>query len=107
VKNLLFTGIALVALAAPATAADMPIKALPPAPIDIWTGGYVGVNVGYDWGRDTIDSTGAPGNCSTAAANCVAFPNGSSLLSARAATFNTSLSRSGLIYGGQAGQLDV
>jgi outer membrane immunogenic protein len=103
VKNLLLAGIALVALAAPAAAADMPVKALPPAPIDIWTGGYVGANVGYDWGRDTISSTGAPGSCSTAAANCVTFPNGSSILSARAATFNTSLQRSGMIYGGQAG----
>ena len=70
-KNLLLGGIALVALVAPAAAADMPIKAPPPAPIDIWSGGYVGANVGYDWGRDTIDSTGSPGNCSTAAANCV------------------------------------
>jgi opacity protein-like surface antigen len=33
----------------------------------------------------------------------VTFPNGSSNLSARAATFNTSLNRSGIIYGGQAG----
>jgi outer membrane immunogenic protein len=103
VKNLLLAGIALVALAAPAAAADMPIKALPPAPIDIWTGGYVGANVGYDWGRDTIDSSAGAGACSTAAANCVTFPNGSSNLSARAATFNTSLNRSGIIYGSQAG----
>ena len=102
-RKLLLAGIAFAALVAPAAAADMPVKALPPAPIDIWTGGYVGANVGYDWGRDTIDSTGSPGNCSSAAANCVAFPNGSSILSARAATFNTSLTRSGLIYGGQAG----
>jgi hypothetical protein len=45
VKNLLLAGIALVALAAPAAAADTPIKALPPAPIDIWTGGYVGAKI--------------------------------------------------------------
>ena len=102
-KKFLLAGLAFGALVLPAAAADMPMKALPPAPIDIWTGGYVGANVGYDWGRDTISSTGAPGNCSTTAANCVTFPNGSSVLSARAATFNTSLSRSGLIYGGQAG----
>jgi outer membrane immunogenic protein len=103
VKNLLLAGIALVALAAPAAAADMPLKAPPPAPVDIWTGGYVGANVGYDWGSDSIDSSAAPGACSTIAANCVAFPNGSSNLSARAASFDTSLSRSGIIYGGQAG----
>jgi outer membrane immunogenic protein len=106
VKKFLLTGLAFSALVLPAAAADMPIKALPPAPIDIWTGGYVGVNVGYDWGRDTIDSTGAPGNCSVPVpvGNCgLVAPNGSSLLMANAATFNTSLSRSGLIYGGQAG----
>jgi outer membrane immunogenic protein len=81
----------------------MPLKAPAPVAIDIWTGGYVGANVGYDWGRDIITSTGTPGNCSTTAANCVTFPNGSSNLSARAATLNTTLTRSGLIYGGQAG----
>jgi outer membrane immunogenic protein len=103
VKNLLLTGIALVAFAAPAAAADMPLKAPAPVAIDIWSGGYVGANVGYDWGRDTVDSSGSPGNCSTTAAGCVAVPNRDSNLMAKAMTFNTSLSRSGFIYGGQAG----
>jgi outer membrane immunogenic protein len=102
VKNLLLAGIALVALAAPAAAADMPVKALPPAPIDIWTGGYVGANVGYDWGRDYVDSVGSPGFCSAAGVGC-AGTNYYSTLSAQAATFNLNVNHSGLIYGGQAG----
>jgi len=40
-------------LAAPAAhAADMALKAPPPAPFDPWNSGYVGGNVGYSWGRD-------------------------------------------------------
>jgi outer membrane immunogenic protein len=85
-------------------AADMPVKALPPAPIDIWTGGYVGFNVGYDWGRDRVDSAGSPGQCSTVGQpGCNTDLNYYSDLSAQAATFNTSVSHSGFIYGGQAG----
>ena len=64
-KKFLLAGIAFGALALPAAAADMPIKAPPPVPIDIWTGGYVGVNGGYSWGHDNIDSIGSPGNCAT------------------------------------------
>jgi outer membrane immunogenic protein len=108
VKNLLLAGIALVALAAPAAAADMPLKAPAPVAIDIWTGGYVGANVGYDWGRDTINSTGAPGNCTSTVAACAGgVPGfGANLVSpvqAQQLTFQTSLNRSGVIYGGQAG----
>ena len=55
VKNFLLAGIALVALAAPAIAADMPLKAPAPVAVDIWSGGYVGANVGYDWGRDIVE----------------------------------------------------
>jgi outer membrane immunogenic protein len=103
VKNLLLAGIALVALAAPAAAADMPVKA-PPVAIDIWTGGYVGANVGYDWGRDSVTSTGSPGNCTNAGAGCATAPvNGISPVQAQAATFNATVNHSGLIYGGQAG----
>ncbi len=103
VRNLLLAGIALVALAAPAAAADMPVKA-PPAPIDIWTGGYVGANVGYGWATDHIDVTGSPGSCTAAGAGCGAgaTPTISNAM-ASLATFNTSVRRSGVIYGGQAG----
>jgi outer membrane immunogenic protein len=104
VKNLLLAGIALVAFAAPAAAADMPLKAPAPVAIDIWTGGYVGANVGYDWGSDSINSTGTPGNCTNAGAGCATAPiNYLSSIQAQAATFNASVNHSGFIYGGQAG----
>jgi outer membrane immunogenic protein len=48
-------GIASIAalIGTPALAADMALKAPPPAdPIWTWTGWYVGGNVGYSWGRD-------------------------------------------------------
>ena len=89
----------------PAAAADMPLKAPAPVAIDIWTGGYVGANVGYDWGSDRVDSVGSPGNCSSTGLGCTGgtTPNYFSGISAQAATFNANVSHSGLIYGGQAG----
>jgi outer membrane immunogenic protein len=105
VKNLLLTGIALLALAAPAAAADMPLKAPAPVAIDIWTGGYVGVNAGYDWGRDAVSSAGSPGACNTVGfGGCDLAPiNGVSDASAAALSFTTSVNHNGFIYGGQAG----
>jgi outer membrane immunogenic protein len=104
VKKFLVGGFAFAALAVPAAAADMPVKAPAPVPIDIWTGGYVGANVGYGWGSDRVDSVGSPGQCTAVVAGCSIAPvNGISNAMAAAATFQTSLSRSGVIYGGQAG----
>jgi outer membrane immunogenic protein len=51
---LLVSTVALGALMTPAMAADMLVKAAPPAPVLSWTGFYVGGNVGYAWG-DTTD----------------------------------------------------
>ena len=53
-KKLLLATVGLVALgvAAPASAADMPVKAAPPppvAPIYNWTGFYIGAHVGGAW----------------------------------------------------------
>jgi outer membrane immunogenic protein len=47
-------------VAAPAFAADMPLKAPPPAvaPAPLWTGFYLGVNVGYSWGNSSTTYTG-------------------------------------------------
>jgi outer membrane immunogenic protein len=105
VRKLLLAGIAFAALAAPAAAADMPLKAPAPVAVDIWSGGYVGVNVGYDWGSDRINSVGSPGACqATTFGGCGAAPiNAVSDASAAALTFNQTLSHSGFIYGGQAG----
>src|SRR4029077_17076396 len=54
-KKLLIAGAMLASFAAiqSASAADLALKAPPPAdPIWTWTGWYVGGNIGYSWGRD-------------------------------------------------------
>jgi outer membrane immunogenic protein len=54
-KRMLFAAAGMVALVAamqPVAAADMPVKARPPAvAVFSWTGSYIGGNVGYSWGR--------------------------------------------------------
>jgi outer membrane immunogenic protein len=57
-KKFVIAGLALVALAAPAIAADMPakvpvFKAPVMAPAYNWTGFYVGANAGYGWNSQT------------------------------------------------------
>ena len=56
----------------PALAADMALKASPPAPSCAWCGWYVGGNVGYGWGEKTdpnlsvlSDGVGAGGGIAT------------------------------------------
>ena len=62
-KNLFVAGLALASIAAfdCAQAADMAVKAPPvaPPPAWTWTGFYVGVNVGYSWGRDPTTYNGS------------------------------------------------
>src|SRR5215217_1785142 len=54
-KKILLAGVALTALTGIASAADLPARAAPPAPmiaavpLFTWTGFYVGVNAGYGW----------------------------------------------------------
>jgi len=52
-KRILLIGASIVALAVPAMAADLPVKAPPPvmAPLPTWTGFYLGLNGGYSWGN--------------------------------------------------------
>jgi outer membrane immunogenic protein len=62
-KRSLF-GIAAIAalVATPAFAADIPLKALPPAvPLFLWTGWYGGANVGYSWGSSLATTNIQPG----------------------------------------------
>ena len=57
-KRVVTATIGLLAFAAaPALAADLPVKAPPmaPAPVWNWTGFYIGVNGGYSWGRSSRD----------------------------------------------------
>jgi outer membrane immunogenic protein len=56
-KTLILGSVALAAMiAAPAMAADMPLKAPPMvAPLYSWTGFYIGANVGYSWGKARSD----------------------------------------------------
>src|SRR6202521_4585197 len=56
-KKLFVTGAAFAALAAaPAIAADMPVKAMPrPPAVFSWTGCYIGVHVGIGFNRDRND----------------------------------------------------
>ena len=57
-KRLVTATLGLVAFAAaPALAADLPVKAppAPMAPVLNWTGFYIGVNGGYSWGRSSRD----------------------------------------------------
>jgi outer membrane immunogenic protein len=60
-KKLIAASAALIAFAAAgaASAADMAVKAPPMAPVadPDWTGGYVGINGGYSWGRSSTNVT--------------------------------------------------
>jgi outer membrane immunogenic protein len=60
---------AALAFAAPASAADMPVKGplLAPAPAYSWNGFYVGVHVGYAWAnrRGCFDFASTSVNCGT------------------------------------------
>jgi outer membrane immunogenic protein len=61
-KKILLASVALFGFAGAASAADLPMRAAPPAPIIAaaplftWTGFYVGVNAGYGWSNDDFDA---------------------------------------------------
>jgi outer membrane immunogenic protein len=61
-KKILLASVALFGFAGAASAADLPLRAAPPAPviaaapIFTWTGFYVGVNAGYGWSDDDFDA---------------------------------------------------
>jgi outer membrane immunogenic protein len=64
-KTKLLAGVAMVvAMAAPAVAADMrmPVKAPPPVAVAVynWTGFYIGGHAGYGWGRSDVDTSPLP-----------------------------------------------
>jgi outer membrane immunogenic protein len=61
-KKILLASVALFGFAGAASAADLPMRAAPPAPIIAaapiftWTGFYVGVNAGYGWSNNDFDA---------------------------------------------------
>lgn len=62
-KKIVSAGIALLAFTGVAAAADLarkaPVYKAPPVVVDpwTWTGVYIGVNVGYSWGKSETDAT--------------------------------------------------
>src|SRR5437764_13299412 len=82
-KKLITAGIATAALAlgAAASAADLPVRPVYKAPVMApvaynWTGFYVGLNLGYSWGRSRTDFTVAGLPFSTASTNLHRFVGG-------------------------------
>lgn len=67
-NKVIFSAAAFATLTAAASAADLPRRALPPAPIPVpvftWTGAYFGINAGYaTTTQDTVRTAGVvPGN---------------------------------------------
>ena len=61
-KKILLASVALFGFAGASSAADLPMRSAPPAPIVAaapiftWTGFYVGVNAGYGWSNDDFDA---------------------------------------------------
>jgi outer membrane immunogenic protein len=97
------TAVAAIALiGTPAFAADMAVKAPPPAPaptpVYSWTGFYVGLNAGGGWGNNGIDNSLTPGACN-AGAQCPVFFAG--LNTILGGSFDAH--PSGFIGGGQIG----
>ncbi|MBF9234339.1 outer membrane protein [Microvirga alba] len=64
-KKLLLASVALFGFAGAAAAADLPVRAAPPAPIIVplftWTGFYVGVNAGGAWNSNSNHGVFVPG----------------------------------------------
>lgn len=61
-KKVLLSAVALLGIAAPAIAADLPARMAVKAPVIVdpiydWTGFYIGGNVGYSWGRARTQGT--------------------------------------------------
>jgi outer membrane immunogenic protein len=92
-KKLLIAGAALAALiGTPALAADMALKAPPPpAPVCVWCGWYVGVNIGGGWGNNNT------GNFVTAT------PDFGPAIALGLVPGNLGLKPSGVLGGGQVG----
>jgi outer membrane immunogenic protein len=92
-----------------ALAADLPVKAPPPAPVVVynWTGWYVGLNAGGIWpNSDGVSHSAVAGPCNVAVVGCSPAAPGTNAgtVLAGGSTFNTGLGNgAGFIGGGQFG----
>ncbi len=99
-KKLLLSGAALAALAGPALAADLPVKAAPrytppPVPIFSWTGFYIGLNAGGTWSdQNSVNVVSSP------AGNFGLGPGNFAASSAAGATGNVPVGVNGGFIGG-------
>jgi outer membrane immunogenic protein len=100
-KKLALASLAIGALMAPAVAADMPVRAVPPplAPVYTWTGFYLGGTVGVGWTGSGIDNAVTSTFCNPLLVGCPAV--GSALAAAVPPHFNTN--PGGVIGGGEIG----
>ncbi len=66
IRKLLLSSVAIAAVSASAFAADLPSRRAPPVyvpppvPLFSWTGFYVGGDLGYAFGKDSVAQVGAP-----------------------------------------------
>jgi outer membrane immunogenic protein len=93
-KKLLTAIAALGLIGTPAFAADMAVKAPPPAPVYSWTGWYVGGNVGYSWGKADSEFNVDPVTVSILGGGSVTIPRSAG---------SDPLDLNGIIGGGQIG----
>jgi outer membrane immunogenic protein len=109
-NRLLLSGVALIAIAVPALAADLaatgaPRYASPPPPLPpvlTWTGWYIGVNAGGGWGSSAgIGNNVISSFCNTTLGGCMAHEAETALRAAIPPTFDSKLS--GFVGGGQFG----
>jgi outer membrane immunogenic protein len=82
-KRHLLATVSTLALVSAASAADlpraMPVKAMPPAAVWNWTGGYIGLNAGAAWLRSTFDGTDAVANTASGSTTPVGVTLGGQL----------------------------
>jgi outer membrane immunogenic protein len=108
-KKIALSLAALALTAGSALAADLPSRKGPPVlppppPPPLWTGLYVGANIGYNWSNsNTITTAAIAGPCNPASGGGCALNPNYSLLSAVGASGVINSEISGVIGGGQVG----
>jgi outer membrane immunogenic protein len=99
-KKAIVAAMSFTALVAPAMAADLYVKAPPPAPACVWCGFYIGATAGYTWSDQNVTTAATPTFISPL------FPLGAGAevdALASAATTDLAGKTTGFIGGGEAG----